>query len=174
MELLLCHLEFQQYKQYASGISGITTDLMKVISVPQSSIITQYKGNNEMSDIVKLKYMVYDLYVKYVKIGSPFEINISYRVRNALVRLIDNRDAWINIHIDVDKLQNIFNACDAEISKLLRYSMNRAVTKPATLAALCEHLNIKHESIASTSFIELLRKKLVPVNSNSYAQSPHV
>ena len=172
IELLLFYLEFKQYKQYASEISGNETGLDDAPNVPQSSIIKQYKENTEMTDIVKLKHMVYDLYCKYIKIRSPFEINLSYLVRNNLIQLIDNRDGWLNTNIDADQLQNIFNSCSKEVAKLLRFSLNRAVSKHETLVSLCEHLNIKQETATPpTTFIEILYNKLMPVSSNSNTTS---
>ena len=99
-------------------------------NVPISYIITKYDGNNELSDITKCKYIAYDLYIKYIKEGSKYQININYIARTKLNKLMKDKDKWLNnINISNDELFTLFARSIKQMQQLLRFSLNRAKIK---------------------------------------------
>ena len=77
---------------------------------------------NETKDI---KWKAYQLYMKYVKTGGKYEINISYQSRLYLTQLMYDYDLWIKNDISTDDLCELFKSSKDQMLKLIRYSFNR-------------------------------------------------
>ena len=136
MEGLLSYIEFKQYQTFAINALNITitgqdkkSQRIFPENVPKSSIV--YGDYNLNDNILKCKYICYQLYLKYIKIGAKYEININSQTRYSLINLIDNKQKWIdNINIDEYELFKIFSKCSKEMIYLLTDSLSRAKVKP--------------------------------------------
>jgi len=138
MECLLSVIEFQQFKSYSMQQLNINTtdmgDAIKTVifpdNVPQSNIVyndhgEETEGEGDMLLLFKIK--AYKLYEKYIKIGTEFEINISYRTRGTLQYLMKDYDQWISDQNRIDSLDlvKIFESAETEMIKLLNHSKYR-------------------------------------------------
>ena len=88
--------------------------------IPKSGIVYRYHEDNNIEKYMKLKLKIYDLYKKYIEIGSKYEINISYNQRNKLMDLMGNKQKWLNNDIlSYKELTNIFVGPGREMYKLM-------------------------------------------------------
>ena len=91
-------------------------------SCPQSDIVY---GRDDDDNF---RLMARDLYLKYIKIGSEWEINISYSARNKYIRLMDNDDKWLvemNEYNDLVMLYELFDGCIMEMISLMKSAFSR-------------------------------------------------
>ena len=111
MESLLALIEFTQFKQYLVESFELDPedkdcDIGEEIyaqfpdCVPKSDIVYTNDIEHEMEDksklVVSFRKKAYGLYYKYVKVGSEFEINISYRMRMTLDSLMKDYEKWMS------------------------------------------------------------------------------
>ena len=172
MECLLALIEFIQYKEeffdeleifpsddqksVSSASRGIEEEELRNIklpkSVPRSSII----ANKSFSDREK----AHKLFLKYIVVGSDYEINISSRLRNELCRKFESNNGIImraissvafgRTHTPDSKrketdseLPFLFDKCCVELLRLLRYSLSRWKAKPEFIKVEKFELNKK-------------------------------
>ena len=80
----------------------------------------------EQKWLVNSKAKCYLLYLKYVGIGSAYEINISFRTRRRLITLMDNYQLWMaNDSVNTMTLFVIYNQCCKEMFALIQGSFSR-------------------------------------------------
>ena len=101
-----------------------------------SYIITKYDKDTTMETNIKLKHIIYDLYHKYIKIGSQFEININHNIRSNLIGLIHNKSILLQTNMTNDELTHIFFKSCQEMYKLMGYSISRANKKNDIIKSL--------------------------------------
>ena len=82
--------------------------------------------NNDDRWVHDCKIKVYELYLKYIALGSDNEINISFRTRRSLIRLMKKKDIWMNNDtIDEETLFTIFNPSSVEMYQLIHGTLAR-------------------------------------------------
>ena len=138
MEILLSYLEFKQYELYVNQLMNKTVKKdINLDNIPTSNIINMYSKRdfseyilNTNDNTTPVKYMVYDLYCRYIKDGSEYQINVSYTVKEQLSKIVDNKKQFIeNININLDELSCIFKDCCREMYVLMNASLNRALKR---------------------------------------------
>jgi len=93
-------------------------------NVPVSEIIEQKQNEND-EFLLGAKLKARELFNKYIKIGSKFEINISSYNREALYHILENKDNLMTININYADLLLLFEPSKDEMSVLLSYSLTR-------------------------------------------------
>ena len=145
MEVLLSYFEMRQYEKYAMDKLNINPNEVEHIdetiqrefpeNVPLSNIIYSYENDENkksLSNELKLKNICYELYLKYVKRSSKFEININYGMRQTLSYLLNDRNVWLNNDQFSDlQLCTIFDGCCREMYVLMGYALSRAKFVPS-------------------------------------------
>jgi len=86
--------------------------------VPISSIVSRPRPG--MDEMEKCRNMAHELWLKYIKVGSLFEINISYGLRGKYKNCDDN-----NWEMSLDELLIIFDEAMIESHKMMRPSLGR-------------------------------------------------
>ena len=112
------------------------------------------KNENVIEKIYECRIILYRLYCKYIKIGSPFELNISSFMRKAL--MFEIRKDIENISIEklslyseteiineCIKLYDLFEPCRKELVTLLQFSFLRLKLKSKEFAKILTLLNMK-------------------------------
>ena len=129
-ELLLSLVEFIQFKQaihriMQSDASSLRNNRFMSIEfpecVPKSSIVHDEEDDFEQK--------AYKLYTKYVRVGSEYEINISFGLRAQLTHRFER-------NTEVKALVSVFDDCCNEMQRLLGYSLSRFKEKPQYLRLL--------------------------------------
>ena len=124
VECLLSFIEFEQFR--ARAMNELTIELPIAEPTVFSSIVP---SSDIVSGIGKetpsLKECAYRLYIKYLAVGSEFEINISWSLRQKLNVLLSDYDKWMGMDISSDDLCGIFDAAIGEMVGLLRSSIQR-------------------------------------------------
>ena len=132
-ECVLSLIEIIQYKQEiykkisSQGRSDeVVTDCQMEddtftlpIKCPKSDIVFNPKLN--------FKGIARALYVKYIKVGSDWEINLSYHTRRRYYGIFDNEEKW-NANEDYDdivKLFDVFEKCITEMTSIIRAAFQR-------------------------------------------------
>ena len=145
MENLLGLIEFVQFKKKVIEVYNIndeqvvnheTNEYEFPASVPLSDIV--YGHSEEKMEIdtiqradtiedseVKFKIMARDLYKKYLRSNSEFELNLSSKVRTRMDGLIGIYDEWIVRDYDELQMAKVFDSCILELTALLRGSKDR-------------------------------------------------
>eukprot|EP00483_Globobulimina_turgida_P002879 UN02884 len=132
-ECLLSVIKFIAFREHVKGkgdiINNTTTstkrlnlELSQIIlpaDIPRSSIVFDSQYDN--------KSKAQQLFDKYIKIGSDYEINISAKKRNALSQLFGNTQIENDAAFD-DPC--IFDICIEDMLTLLGYSFSRFQNKP--------------------------------------------
>ena len=145
MEVLLSYFEMRQYEKYAMEKLNINPkdveDIDETIqrefpeNVPLSNIIYSYENDEHkkwLSDKKKLQNICHELYLKYIKRSSKFEININYGMRQSLSYLLNDRNIWLNNEQFSDlHLCTIFDGCCREMYVLMGYALSRAKFVPS-------------------------------------------
>ena len=110
--------------------------------IPKSSIVYDTEHNNE--------WKARELYMKYIRVGSQYEININSAIRSELMIMFEKGQSRARFSVgrqgsrarnmDVDNGEEsqrelkispkIFVRCTEEMGKLLGYSLSRFKTKP--------------------------------------------
>ena len=130
MECLLSYIEIRQFQEYMINSSyeqiKIHDEYYKEIdlasNLPVSSIITDDVEQKKEEDNLKLK--AYELYGKYMEQGSEFEINISWRQREALMNIFEDRDKLLHESVTINHIFELFERCKEEMFKLMEYSFS--------------------------------------------------
>merc|ERR1712129_356830 len=99
-------------------------------NVPKSSIVyeddVKFNGN-KFED--RVKHKIYRLYAKYVRVGADFEINISFRSRQALAQMMEAYEEWMNANkyqdLDTVFLMHIFDKTIVQMLNLMQSSFTR-------------------------------------------------
>eukprot|EP00485_Elphidium_margaritaceum_P017967 CAMPEP_0202732892 /NCGR_PEP_ID=MMETSP1385-20130828/187891_1 /ASSEMBLY_ACC=CAM_ASM_000861 /TAXON_ID=933848 /ORGANISM="Elphidium margaritaceum" /LENGTH=538 /DNA_ID=CAMNT_0049399215 /DNA_START=41 /DNA_END=1657 /DNA_ORIENTATION=- len=161
-ELLLSLTEFTQFKQLVKSENGLDGELQVEFpehSIPKSSIVSgSYDGgtavhkhslcktvNNstelaEQMQTADEQHMqrygciVYLLYQKYIRSGSPHQVNLSFAMQTGIESVMDhaNKTTHAKISIAIVDYFQFFDECIAEILRLLRYdSFLRFISTPA-------------------------------------------
>lgn len=85
----------------------------------------------KMELIKKYREIAYELYLKYVRIGAEFEINVDYATRKRFQKLMGNKQEWINNeHFNEKELQSLFHGCIQRMFTFLSNSFTRFRDKP--------------------------------------------
>merc|ERR1712176_1006188 len=90
-------------------------------NVPQSEIVYR----EDEPDLACFKEISFELYEKYVKTGSPLEINISSKMRRELKNKMGDKESWIKLEMSTEDLCAVFDAAMRENIKLLQQSKKR-------------------------------------------------
>merc|ERR1712157_257155 len=99
-------------------------------NIPVSMILDtesryEYPKDNELN-ITDVKIKAHQIYNKYIKVGSEFEINISGIQRDEIAEIMDSVEVLLNNDdANVTKLFELFNECKLEMVQLLRSALNR-------------------------------------------------
>ena len=146
MECLLAYIELTQFQQYIIAqnkdndkIQEETLKKLKMIifpsSIPMSKIvgedITLFKFNNLKNHAYEYKLKAHKLFNKYIKIGSEFEINLSYQQRNSWMGMMSttsNLWSFMHIKVDLNELLLLIEQCKLTMTKLLDHSLTRFKT----------------------------------------------
>ena len=132
-ECVLSLIEIIQYKQElykklsSEGRSDEVVDDCQIeddtftlpIECPKSDIVF----NTELN----FKGIARALYVKYIQIGSDWEINLSYHTRKRYGCIFENEEKW-NANADYDdivKLFDVFEKCITEMTSIIRAAFQR-------------------------------------------------
>ena len=93
--------------------------------------VKQYMKKNKIQDqkerMKRYKEIAYEIFDKYIRTGSEYEINISYQVRMKYMSLMASRNNWIhemNI-MDENELCRLFEDCYDEMIRLMSQSYSR-------------------------------------------------
>lgn len=116
-----------------SDLELVDIETMKTLrNVPTSAILTATssikKGTTIGMDeqtINDFKKRAYLLYEKYCKTGCEFEINISAQMRKNLHEVLGDKQALMNMNMDLATLAKIFDDPKKEMKMLLQYSFTR-------------------------------------------------
>ena len=169
LELALSLIEFIQFKNYMEGKKmqnlNINTHIIDVDAGQELQIEIEERRSIEFSSMtlcedIPKSSIVYDtehdetwkatqLFMKYIRVGAPYEINVSSKLREALTMMFAGKAVQsrfsltrhgLTAHND-DKDENdknkdlrispmTFVRCCEEMGKLLGYSLSRFKTKP--------------------------------------------
>lgn len=128
-------IEFIQFKKklfnalkadenYKDSVEDVTNKYLCLPeSCPKSAIVS---GNYDYKVMARL------LYLKYIKIGSEWEINIAYDNRMKYMSLMDNEREWLNNdkqYNDWIKLYGLFDLCIMDMISLIQSAFSRFKTK---------------------------------------------
>jgi len=149
-ELLLCFIEINQYEQYVidcgffdeSELSSI--DIVELHSeVPLSFIV---KSNFAVNGVIgtqcpdeqqyNVRMKAHKLWQKYIAENSELCINISSKMRKKLTNLLHDETKLMQYNITMLDMLYMFDEVKQEIVKLMRYSLTRFQSKPATVEVL--------------------------------------
>eukprot|EP00485_Elphidium_margaritaceum_P016241 CAMPEP_0202734546 /NCGR_PEP_ID=MMETSP1385-20130828/188738_1 /ASSEMBLY_ACC=CAM_ASM_000861 /TAXON_ID=933848 /ORGANISM="Elphidium margaritaceum" /LENGTH=343 /DNA_ID=CAMNT_0049400913 /DNA_START=442 /DNA_END=1471 /DNA_ORIENTATION=+ len=134
LETALCIIEFTQYQQLMKELFSVNDDdvneyevhKLKVLNLPEiipRSIIVydpeKDDGHYDIADIAK------KLLLKYIKVDSPFEINISYKLKKKLINDLENIEG-----LNQKQLIHIFDECIHSLLLLLNDSLKRFMQTP--------------------------------------------
>ena len=147
MECLLSLIEFIQFEEYVyehiqndkklemdfSKESTMIRNNHKIYlpdSIPKSSIVFSNDDTNK-SWIENAKHKCYLIFCKYINIESEYEINIAWRLRQKLIRILGNETNLISDEsINEFILLNIFSRCGKEMINLMNGSFSRFKDTP--------------------------------------------
>ena len=146
MECLLAYIELTQFQSYIikqnkdnDKIDDNTLKKLKIIifpsSIPMSKIVEEdtkiSKFNTLKNSAYEYKLKAHKLFDKYIKIGSEFEINLSYQQRNSWMGMMSTTsNLWSFMHakVDLNELLITIEQCKKTMTKLLDHSLTRFKT----------------------------------------------
>ena len=108
--------------------------------------------NDPLSNQEKInhcKKVAFDLYNKYIKIESKYEVNISWDERNKLICQLDDKHEWMNqVQVNETDLYYLFESTRLEMYKLMVFSYLRikSYTKTKIKAILRNQIAMKNET----------------------------
>ena len=118
MENLLAYIEFTQFQQSVmNDFDEDLNDMHALIDLPDNIPTSQILLNSDGD----FKTKAYDMYCKYIRIGSQYEINISGEDRNEIANVLDNKQALM-MNKDERLKKQIFELFD-ESRMTMRYLM---------------------------------------------------
>ena len=137
MENLLALIEFTHFRNHAidafrisrnDPIASVSFNYVFSPDVPLSDIVYAKVANvDNKYDEFKLK--AYKLYIKYIKSGSEFELNVPHTIRNRFGSVMGNYEKWmLETSVDqftVRELVQLFDRCSIELVSLLNGSRQR-------------------------------------------------
>ena len=85
------------------------------------------RSRNYMVQLLTVKNIAYKLYMKYVKTGSEFEVNISAMARDQFEEMMDNYIEWIMLDQSIMDLLDLFQEIKLEMLMLLGFSYGRFI-----------------------------------------------
>ena len=97
----------------------------RFLILPETCPVSEIIHGGNMDNF---KTMARELYLRYIKTGSEWEINISYMQRLKYERLMDDDNVWLNDNKDYDdlyKLYVLYDYCIQEMVSLLRSAFSR-------------------------------------------------
>eukprot|EP00485_Elphidium_margaritaceum_P016159 CAMPEP_0202731678 /NCGR_PEP_ID=MMETSP1385-20130828/187273_1 /ASSEMBLY_ACC=CAM_ASM_000861 /TAXON_ID=933848 /ORGANISM="Elphidium margaritaceum" /LENGTH=330 /DNA_ID=CAMNT_0049397981 /DNA_START=801 /DNA_END=1793 /DNA_ORIENTATION=+ len=94
------------------------------------AVVVASSSSSSSTEMRLLKHKAYRLYEKYVKCGSQFEINISYKTKCSLDYWMANYDSWMMRQIYAAQLALMFEDCCCEMICLLNGSKQRFKHEP--------------------------------------------
>ena len=127
-------------------------------------------GINSDDKLSLFKLKAYRLYIKYIAVGSEFEINISYTERNRLMSMMDDQEKWMSkdTQIDINKLGNLFQNCCDQIYGLMNDSSIRfKSTKEFKKYATRKHRRVKSISVLTANQIQMNNNTASPASPSS-------
>ena len=103
-----------------------------------SELISSYKDKHsnktELQQLQHLKYLkiCHEFYIKYIEIGSEFEINIDYNTRNELTNKLNNFDEWILLNTNTNDISLLFQnsqkiMCNFLYNSFFRFKSSNAL-----------------------------------------------
>eukprot|EP01083_Nonionella_stella_P150531 479693_1 len=143
MECLLFLVEATQWKQYFSALllphaethrisAALDLNIELPAELPLSKIVfaCEERVNDAQLDVNDImeecKQSAYLLYQKYIKEGSIYEINISFAMRNTLIRHFDDHDRWMkDDSVNTEDLIHVFMEATNEMYYLMKPSYFR-------------------------------------------------
>eukprot|EP00485_Elphidium_margaritaceum_P016821 CAMPEP_0202725010 /NCGR_PEP_ID=MMETSP1385-20130828/178531_1 /ASSEMBLY_ACC=CAM_ASM_000861 /TAXON_ID=933848 /ORGANISM="Elphidium margaritaceum" /LENGTH=219 /DNA_ID=CAMNT_0049390865 /DNA_START=1 /DNA_END=663 /DNA_ORIENTATION=+ len=135
IESLLSLIEFCQFRNYgmesfhieAASLAQIEIDWPVHAKLPLSDIVHANAQSEIADEFASYKHKAHALYVKYIVKDADFEINISYRLKQKLHRLMDDYDVWMSAQNTMRKevVIMMFDECIASMLQLLRASKHR-------------------------------------------------
>ena len=89
-------------------------------NIPISEIVEQEDVEiTEHKKMKRAKNMAVRLYMKYVAVGSEYEINISSAERMALTNNVGNVDVLLSMDVEAEQLFLLFEHCKTEMMGLM-------------------------------------------------------
>lgn len=114
-----------------SNLSGSDESLEAIIiKIDDETVDDERKisGNEESIFREDLKEKAHQIYEKYIRVGSEFEINISFSLRNGYIFLFANYEEWMEMdagQMSINDLYELFETCMLEIFRFLMQSFTR-------------------------------------------------
>ena len=68
------------------------------IKIDEAGHVTLHRSKNIVGRLQKYRYIAYDIFEKYIRIGSEYEINIDYMNRKRYFKIMHNKKAWLYNH----------------------------------------------------------------------------
>eukprot|EP01084_Bolivina_argentea_P307991 532439_1 len=130
IECLLCVIEATQYKKHFMDVFNVELYDYHLPELPKDflkSDIVYNDGNDNSSKLNCFLDKVHKLYVKYIKIGAEFEINIPYQVRQTITYMMNDK-SWLDTNNEKENqklLFEIFDNCIKEMYQLMNHSKQR-------------------------------------------------
>lgn len=132
-ESVLSLIEIIQFKQEVYKVlssQGKSHQVINDIELEEDTFTLPSKCPK--SDIVfdknlNFKGIAHGIYVKYIVVGSDWEINLSYHTRRRMTRLFDNEERWKNNkeYDDNCKIYDVFEPCIREMTSIIRAAFSR-------------------------------------------------
>ena len=105
---------------------------------PEDSVIAEYKSMNaeelyskKLELIMKYREIAYELWIKYIKVGAEYEINIDFTTRKRFAKLMNNKQEWLNNKdFNEKELHLLFYPCTQRMFTFLSNSFTRFRDKP--------------------------------------------
>eukprot|EP01083_Nonionella_stella_P001994 5747_1 len=138
MELLLSFIEFSQFLDYLEGLqrvgknkdSSFKHDMASLSkggldlfvfadSLPASSIVTKKENGHDF------KQKAYELYCKYIRTGTEYEINVSATIRNEFRGVMDKYEMLKIMDTSMSELKRLFMECREHMLLAIGYSLSR-------------------------------------------------
>ena len=139
MECLLSYIEMSQFVQHAVQCSKLSVDSKEFVfiefaeNVPRSDIVekNQIKSGEKEETERSIKMMAHELYGKYIRVHSEFQINISSRQRQRAAEMLENVDVLVNnTDFKVMDAVKLMEAARKEMLQYLQYSFERFKQRP--------------------------------------------
>ena len=137
MECMLSFIEMSQYQNYLiqnDSEQAINSEIITKVrarsengfakNIPISEIIEPEFNSESDDQIFEFKIKAYNIYKKYVQVGSEFEINVSSLTRSKL-KYVADLSSFLNVDTSINDLVMMFEECRIEMRLLLMYSLAR-------------------------------------------------
>ena len=151
LECLLSYIAFTQYqdilKEYIEDDEALEkvnifrfpenipmTGVLETVHTKSEEQEIKECGDEDVDDVVDLhselilnnaKLMAFEIYERFIKEGSEFEINISSLQRKPLINLLDDLENLMKIDITIVNLFLLFEDAKYEMWHLMQFSLQR-------------------------------------------------